>query len=66
MTKLKRINNLPQKRKGLWHDAKEILVIQILLDVFWCQAMLGLIIHPAGDHIIELILSINIDNNRED
>lgn len=31
-----------------------------------CQAMLGLSNHPAGDHIIELILSINIDNNKGD
>lgn len=31
-----------------------------------CQAMLGLSNHPAGDHIIELILSINIDNNKRD
>lgn len=31
-----------------------------------CQAMLRLSNHPAGDHIIELILSINIDNNKED
>lgn len=31
-----------------------------------CQTMLGLGNHPAGDHIIELILSINIDNNKGD
>lgn len=31
-----------------------------------CQSMLGLGNQPAGDHIIELILSINIDNNKGD
>lgn len=31
-----------------------------------CQNMLGQGNHPAGDHIIELILSINIDKNKRD
>lgn len=31
-----------------------------------CQAMLWLSNYSAGGHIIELILSINIDNNKED
>lgn len=31
-----------------------------------CQIMLGLGNHPAGDHIMELTLSINIDKNKVD
>lgn len=42
--------------------------VAVFLEAFYGrhQAALGLSNQPAGDHIIELFLSINIDNNRGD
>lgn len=62
---------LPSKRWEVRHllgsDSSETGCLDFPASVYdSCQAMLGLSNHPAGDHIIELILSINIDNNKGD
>lgn len=62
---------LPSKRWEVHHllgsDSSENGCLDFPGSVYdSCQAMLGLSNHPAGDHIIELILSINIDNNKGD
>lgn len=62
---------LPSKRWEVRHllgrDSSENGCLDFPGSVYdSCQAMLGLSNRPAGDHIIELILSINIDNNKGD
>lgn len=43
---------------------QRMAVTPFFLEVFMNRARLSN--HSAGDHIIELIHSINIDNNKED
>lgn len=62
----------PQEVRGLAILLKAIVQRMAAIQISpgsvyeWCQAMVRVSNEPAGNHIIELILSINIDNNKGD
>lgn len=62
----KEIIGSPQKTRGLYKVMVQRTAVHcVSLEVFLI-VMLGRSHHPAGGHIIELILSINSDNNKGD